>query len=55
MTAIPPRPISKKCSTSCSKAKRRMLLMRLAEAMSFADHGISFGMPEIDLDKLRGW
>jgi len=25
------------------------------EALSFADHGISFSAPEIDLDKLRGW
>ncbi|OJA07311.1 dihydrolipoyl dehydrogenase [Halomonas sp. QHL1] len=25
------------------------------EAKAMADHGISFGKPEIDLDKLRGW
>lgn len=25
------------------------------EAAAMADHGVSFGQPEIDLDKLRGW
>ena len=25
------------------------------EAKSFADHGVTFGEPKVDLDKLRGW
>ena len=25
------------------------------EAAAMADHGVMFGQPEIDLDKLRGW